>query len=765
MNVLAVVVSKDPSNSKIPFLMPATSLIARLNSRCDLHEMDGLRVAMMDGDPFQSWPVGDRVAEELFAIHAQMAGFCTMEQAATALGHDVRTLYRSLARYRNAGAAGLIRRPGPRTNPSVQASREAAIVKLHADGLSHRAIAQRLRVGVTTVHRVLDRRGLRGRAPSQRALPMARCGVRPGLGAEEAEPCEEPPDGSAASPASAADADRIASGPTVGSASAVTGATRPALDAPASSPVLPVSLDTDPLNRVVDRARAAQGEIRDAAPLFANGAGLPFVGVLLAVPGLVASGLCEEAARLYANELGPAFYGLRTSLVALVLLSLLRLKRPENLKEYAPPDLGRVLGLDRAPEVKTLRRKLHRLAEGAGEHLIAAVAARRAHARDDAMAFLLVDGHVRVYNGKEKLPEAHVARMRISMPATQDVWVNDADGCPLLFVTQEAHPSLASALPPVLAEVREAVGSRRVTVVFDRGGWSPALFRQLEAAGFDVLTYRKGNVPVDDGACFEDHAAPDGGSPWNLQDVCVRVGADRLPMRQVTRLRDGHRTAILTSRHDLSAVEVAQRMFGRWKQENFFKYMREEFALDALVEYGAEDDDPLRDVPNPARSRIDKELRLAKAVLGRLLLAEDDPADPHVVAARERLAEIKTRRDAVTARTTVGALENPPVRLPACTKRVYDTVKTVAWQIETDLARAISPFYKRSTDDGRTLLAAAFRSRGDLEVGDDELRVTLAPLSSPHRTRALVELCAILDRTETRFPGTRLRLRYAVRTA
>ena len=60
----------------------------------------------------------------------------------------------------------------------------------------------------------------------------------------------------------------------------------------------------------------------------------------------------------------------------------------------------------------------------------------------------------------------------------------------------------------------------------------------------------------------------------------------KLRLRQVTRLsEDGHQTPILTSRRDLSAVEVAYRMFARWRQENFFKYLREQYALDALVDY------------------------------------------------------------------------------------------------------------------------------------------------------------------------------------
>ena len=72
-----------------------------------------------------------------------------------------------------------------------------------------------------------------------------------------------------------------------------------------------------------------------------------------------------------------------------------------------------------------------------------------------------------------------------------------------------------------------------------------------------------------------------------LADQGVLLLGGKLRLRQVTRLSDDgqHQTPILTSRRDLPAVEVAYRMFERWRQENFFKYLREEYALDALVDY------------------------------------------------------------------------------------------------------------------------------------------------------------------------------------
>lgn len=551
---------------------------------------------------------------------------------------------------------------------------------------------------------------------------------------------------------------------------------------------MPFTMDTDPANRVFDRFLACIGLLDDAAPLFRAGTRVPDAGVLLAVPVLVESGVFQSAEEVY-GSIGPAFYGLRTSILTLLLMALRRIKRPEGLKEHPPDDLGRVLGLDRAPEVKTLRRKLTRLAGlGRAVEFGRALAERRVALRGSALGFLYVDGHVRVYHGSHDLPKTHVARMRLSMPATTDYWVNDSVGDPLFVVTAEANAGLVKMLPTVLGEVRSLVGERRVTVVFDRGGYSPALFAKLIANGFDILTYRKGRFPRVPRKRFQDEKAVLDGREvtYNLADQGVLLLGGKLRLRQITRLSgDRHQTPILTSRRDLSAVEVAFRMFERWRQENFFKYLREEYALDALVDYQVVPDNPTRDVPNPARKAIDAKLTEARAELTRLqaqygaeALKNIERTRPTmrgfkiakgklgqaIAAARKRLMTLQTKRAAMPKRVPVeDVVHGKVVKLAPERKHLTNLLKMVAYQAESDLVRLVASHYRRMEDEGRTLIQTALASDADLEVADQELCVSIAPLSAAHRTRAIAALCDELNRFGTRFPGSRLRLRYRVR--
>lgn len=735
-----------------PVPTPGTIFV---NDRVCAETEQSQRVLFVHGIVFSHYSIQDRSAEAYAMVQLFESGYADQNDIARCFGYSARTLRRYQERLKAGGLSALAR---PRGRPVVRSpvnkklqERDRTILRLKAKEMSNRWIAGRLGLSEKAVRKSLRRLGWKpGPEPSLSFLPEAGSQVQLAVVSTE-----QPPD------------------------------KMPQLPSDATAK----SLDANPLDRSMDRLLAAMGLLDDALPVFAPTRSLPRAGVLLAIPALVASGLLATAEKIY-GSLGPAFYGLRTTLVAYVLLALLRIPRPETLKEYPPGELGRIVGLDRMPEVKTLRRKLSRLASLKDSYQLGReVARQRIIERGKVLGFLYIDGHVRAYHGKRKVPKAYVTRMHLAAPATTDYWVNDERGDPLFVVTADANAGMTRMLIPVLSEVRELLGPRRhSTVVFDRAGWSPEVFQDLLAMGFDILTYRKGRIRHIAEKRFTLHKAKLDGRPveYLLNDQPVRFLKGKLRLRQVTRLTEtGHQTPIVTSRWDLRAIVVAHRMFERWRQENFFKYLREEYLIDALADYQVEPDDPSRSVPNPARKAAVKEVHAARVHLRKLresygataiyYINRRTSTDSSFAIAEEKIRmeidkatnhikKLQAWRDSLPARVTVAdAPEGQEmVKLSTERKHLTNVLKMVAYQTESDLVELIRPHYSRIEDEGRTFIQMALQDTADIEPTGEQLRVRLAPLSSPHRSRVLESLCDALNKTKTLFPGTRLQMNYEV---
>jgi transposase len=761
------------AQESLPLSPVAASHTVIINARCSLRIEAAQRAIVVAGLPVHHYCADDSVAEAYAMVFLVEHGFAQQTEVARAFGRSVRTVRRHQRRYAEGGMAALSSEAGwRRGRRRISGKRLRTVEMLKSQGMSNRAIAHRLGVSEMAIRKLIG-----PSKPAGNGQP-----VFAGISIATAE---EPPATCASSaPAVGDEGDRV----TLPAENSVSESNLSTAD---DVEPVPMSLDHDPSDRTFDRQLAYWGLLDDAAPLFRDGTAVPGAGVLLALPCVIESGIFSISRKLY-GEIGPAFYGLRTTLMTLMLMALLRIKRPEHLKERDPAAFGRLLGLDRAPEVKTLRRQLTRLAaHHCAEQLGAELARRRVDQRGHLMGFLYVDGHVRAYHGERSISSnAYVPRRHLAMPASTDYWINDRSGDPLLVMTGEVDAALSKALPSVLRQVREVVGERRVTIVFDRGGWSPKLFATMINDGFDVLTYRKGWCRRINEQRFTRRRAKLDGRwvSYVLHDQPVRFLKGKLRLRQVTRLCDnGHQTQVITSRWDLRDIEVAYHMFDRWRQENFFKYMREEYLLDALVDYRIEPDDPTRTIPNPERRALDKEIRAARADLAKLereygAAVADNSAQrrptmrgfkiahsklgKQLHAARARVARLFEKRRNVLKRVEIRDLsEQAVIKLSTERKHLTDIIKLIAYQAESDLLAMLRPHYARADQEGRTLLHEIFATAGDIRISDGGLQITLAPLSSPHRTLAAKTLCEKLDQTETTFPGSHLRIRFAVHPA
>jgi transposase len=757
----------------LPLPLLAASNTVVINARCSLRIETDQRVIAVAGLPVHHYRAEDAIAEAYAMVFLVQSGFAQQTEVARAFARSVRSVRRYQWRYAQGGMAALAREEGwRRGRRRISGKRLRSIELLKSQGMSNRAIAHRLGVNEKAIRKLVGA----SKPSASEQLSLAEATI---VAAKTPSATAMP---SATSTADVADGVTPSVEKRIGDGDPITAC------ADDDEPV-PMSLDRDASDRTFDRQLAYLGLLDDAAPLFREGLSVPGIGVLLAVPCLIENGLLRISRKLY-GEIGPAFYGLRTTLLMLFFMALLRIKRPEHLKEHDPAAFGRLLGLDRAPEVKTLRRRLTRLAaHHCAEQLGAELARLRIDKRGHLMGFLYVDGHVRAYHGQRTIASrAYVARRHLAMPANTDYWVNDRSGDPLLVITGEVNAALTRALPRILREVRGLVGERRVTIVFDRGGWSPNLFATIIKEGFDLMTYRAGRCRhIHERRFIRRRAELDRGwVDYLLHDQPVSLLKGKLRLRQVTRLcESGHQTQVITSRWDLRDVEVAYRMFDRWRQENFFKYMREEFLLDALVDYQIEPEDPTRTIRNPERRVLDKQIRVARADLAKLEreygAAAADNAEQRrptmrgfktahrrlgkqLRTARARVTQLLEQRRGLPKRVEVRDLSEPAVvKLATERKHLTDIIKMVAYQAESDLLALLRPHYARADQEGRTLLHELFSTAGDIRVGESELHISLAPLSSPHRTHAAQALCELLDQTATIFPGSCLRMRFTVR--
>ena len=106
--------------------------------------------------------------------------------------------------------------------------------------------------------------------------------------------------------------------------------------------------------RSLERVLASCGLLISAEVEFVAADDVPNGGVLCALPALLAEGLLRHTRTFTAAGILP----IGVDLLALALLALVRCRSLEQSRYLSPGEWGKLLGLDRLPEVKTMRRKI-----------------------------------------------------------------------------------------------------------------------------------------------------------------------------------------------------------------------------------------------------------------------------------------------------------------------------------------------------------------------------------------------------------------------
>jgi hypothetical protein len=555
----------------------------------------------------------------------------------------------------------------------------------------------------------------------------------------------------------------------------------------------------------VERMAASLGGLGSSEIKFEPALDVPNGGVLLALPALSAVGLLRHTEKFF--KLTRGFYQLSSIFLLLAFLALARIKFIENLRFEAPGEWGKLLGLDRIPEVKTLRRKLACLSQDGNPQQWSAELCSdwMGNYSGQELALFYLDGHVRLYHGSQtKLPRRYVSRQKLCLRGSTDYWVNGIDSQPFLVIYKDVDPGLIKTLEndviphlernspnqPTKKELEADPQLHRFTVVFDREGFSSKLFRNLKDRRIACLTYRKFpgldwkqeefstcNVKLTSGETVE----------MKLAERGVLLGAkkdEKIWVRELRRLMPGgHQISMVSTNYKADITILAQYLVGRWCQENYFKYMKEHFNLDRLASYQTEDLPPSSEIVNPEYRKLDREIRNGTTTLNQKKVKYLDLKIPEDLRPRQKdektqkKAKLKEEIDSIE--TTIHTLKETRKKtrhhitlaelpeeerfkgLAQGPKHLLDAVKMIAYRAETAMAQIIRSQISRK-DDARSILRALYANEADLHPDYEQniLRVKLHRLANRATDTAVRYLCAELTETETKFPGTELRLVY-----
>lgn len=534
-------------------------------------------------------------------------------------------------------------------------------------------------------------------------------------------------------------------------------------------------------------------------------------GVLFLLPALLAQGLLKTKDVYHVPQ--SHYYGLESIMLTLAFMALARIKNPEQLKQCKPGEIGKIIGLDRTPEVRCLRGKIklftiQQQAQKLNHLLIDYWYSKPS----EEASFLYIDGHQRIYYGyAANLPAKFVSRQKLCLSATTEYWVNDAAGLPVMMVTGELTEKLQQVIEQyIIPQLQQTVllpspdedpqdnnnksqaeAEQQLpvcTLIFDREAYEPAFFERLwKKHRIAIITYRKNVKDTWAEKSFKaiDVKVLDQTVTMLICEQQTVLGG--ITMREIRRLTDsGHQTAIITTNNIISTETAAGRMFGRWSQENFFRYMIMDYDFDKMIEFGTEVIDENKEVVNPPYRQLSHRLKKQKEKTARLKAKLYPLTEQSIEASLDDIPElankqmilleqieqqqqieqqIKEQRSKIPARIKLKDMPSQIRynKLKQESKMLMNIIKMICYRAETAVANELAVYLsKNAKDEKRMLVKQIIQNNADLlpDYENKTLTVVLHTLSAPRFNEAAAQLAELLNQTETIFPGTDLQLKF-----
>ena len=493
----------------------------------------------------------------------------------------------------------------------------------------------------------------------------------------------------------------------------------------------------------------------------------------------------------YAFTQQQAHAGLRIAIEAVLCSLALGQRCIEGVRRLATPTgptLLRAVRVPTAPGVRKLFGRLLAATEIGGAVLEARTTTRliaAAHV-DDGPAIFYVDGHMRQYTGKHVVRKGWRMQDRRVLPGATDYYCHDEDGRPVFRIPVTSHDSLTTWLSPIAKRLREGLGEdERILLAFDRGGAFSKQLAELRDARIEFVTYERAPYPAIAATAFDRTVVVRGDTYQLHESRHKNLGDKRGRIRRIAlRTPDGKQinlVAISTAPAEqlvaiLLGAAAPKIPSGRWQQENAFHHGNTRWGINQLDDRTVEPYPPGTIIPNPARRRLDRSLRLARVAEGdaRRKLASTQPAlgELRRAAVIQDLAEaMELQRDleALRPETPTHApveetvLAGKLVRHTAQLKIIGDVIRVVCANVESDLAALLASHLDRPRE-AKKVLANIFAAPGRVSVTKQAIHIRLAPAANPAERVAIEYFFTAINQRDLILPSdpNRLPLRFAL---
>ena len=465
----------------------------------------------------------------------------------------------------------------------------------------------------------------------------------------------------------------------------------------------------------------------------------------------------------------------------------------EQAKHLTSADAGALAGLTSLPSLRAWRQRLGEFADGCDPLALQRRLASQMLAIEPAESQVyLADDHIAEYTGHQAVALGHNPRRGKPAKGHDDTYICDLAGRAIAFSTGEPS-ALCSTLPPALAGLTDALPAgdkpgpdTRPLIVFDRGAAFPAVFTQVDAAGYDWLTWRRAPLapttllPVLQTITTRGRRRE---VAWTDEQVTLKDYAK--PVRQLSLFEHGHMVAqAISGRLGACPAELAGWLRGRWAEENMFKYDMINYGLDTLADYTADEIVNTKLKANPAYTTAKKAetkaktaLASAEVALAELLADQTTPAaaknEVLIPAAQQKIETCQQALDQAEAERKKHPAKLPASQIdPSASRAILHirrrclqlTLRLLAANAEHYLARHLNA-YLQDDDEYRAITRETIIRglAGTIAYTPKSITVTLDRPGQGRVTRALTLLLAEINTRPPVLPGDGLPITYILR--